>query len=72
MANVMEDGLSIINNSKVEDRETACKEKLIPLLKKVDEFIATQGTNGHAVGDSMTIADMVIMGYCSNFIGGFF
>ena len=42
------------------------------VLEKLDKFIATHGQNGHAVGDSLTIADLFVYTAASNLVGGIY
>ena len=42
------------------------------LLAKVDAWIASNGSNGFAVGSELTMADIVVFVYACNLSSGFF
>merc|ERR1712176_1696983 len=41
-------------------------------MKKLNDFIGTHGQNGHCIGDSLTVADVVIAAYSSFVCSGFY
>ncbi|CAB9509497.1 Glutathione S-transferase, C-terminal domain [Seminavis robusta] len=42
------------------------------MLEAVDKFIAANGKNGHAVGDSLTVADLFVFAGCCALTSGIF
>jgi glutathione S-transferase len=62
-----------------QDEKEAARAKAVAkggpvygILEKVENFIATNGSGGYSVGDSLTIADLFIFASCGTLVSGLF
>lgn len=65
-------GLSQSEKETARAKDVAKGGDTYSLLEMIDHFIAENGSNGHAVGDSMTIADLFLFSSCGFLVSGFF
>jgi prostaglandin-H2 D-isomerase / glutathione transferase len=65
-------GKGLGDAEKLTARKAACEAGgvVYDLLSKIDEFVAANGQNGHAVGDKLTIADLFVYTSCSGLVSG--
>lgn len=78
---VMEDLLHVVNSAghnKASDvkaearRETLEEGEAFALLCRIDAFIGSQGFFGHVVGETLTVADLMVFTTLNNLVSGAF
>lgn len=67
-------GQGLSQPEKEAARLAACQPNGVThqLVDKLDHFIAQNGTSGHVVGDTLTIADLFVYTTTSNLVGGIY
>jgi glutathione S-transferase len=67
-------GRGLAQEEKEAARKEACQEggAVYGVLDKIDKFIAANGMGGHAVGGSMTVADLFVYATCNTLVSGHF
>lgn len=67
-------GQGLPENEKLAARTAACEAGGVihGLLLRIDQFIASNGSKGHAVGDQLSIADLFVFASCSTLVSGLF
>lgn len=55
-------------------RGEACKAggEIYAYLQKIDQYVASHGSEGHCIGKSLTIADVLLYAMTSHVVSGFF
>mmetsp|Transcript_10766 Transcript_10766/g.31942 ORF Transcript_10766/g.31942 Transcript_10766/m.31942 type:complete len:235 (-) Transcript_10766:205-909(-) len=58
---------------KLAARKVAAEDGILAdFLSRIDSFVGAHGSGGHAVGESLTVADLKLFASCSFMISGFF
>ena len=67
-------GQGLPQEEKEAARKAACQAggTTFQILERIDKFIAANGKGGHAVGDSLTIADLFVYTASCNLVGGLY
>eukprot|EP00750_Incisomonas_marina_P016679 INCI19276.2.p1 GENE.INCI19276.2~~INCI19276.2.p1 ORF type:complete len:313 (+),score=51.74 INCI19276.2:133-939(+) len=70
---VMKVGVGLDQAAKEAARLEACKSGAVgALLSKIEGFVTSSGKDGHAVGDSLTLADIFLFAVGTAFVSGTF
>ena len=67
-------GQGLPQEEKEALRKVACEAGGVTyeILERIDKFVAANGQGGHAVGDSLTIADLFLYTATCNLVGGLY
>lgn len=67
-------GKNLPEAEKLAAREAACETggAIYDILRRINEFIESNGNKGHAVGDQLSIADLFVYASCSALVSGLF
>mmetsp|Transcript_15206 Transcript_15206/g.28863 ORF Transcript_15206/g.28863 Transcript_15206/m.28863 type:complete len:226 (+) Transcript_15206:73-750(+) len=67
-------GQGLPQEEKEAERKKACEVGGVTyeILGRIDNFVATYGKDGHAVGDKLTIADLLLYTTSCNLVGGLY